>query len=200
MYNTSSSPVLTNVTITGNRAVNGGGMYNNTSSPVLTNVTMAAISECSGGGMFNLNSSASLRIRNSIIWGNAGTNPGIYNNNSSATVTYSIVENGHQATGTDPLFVTPEPAANAPTTAGNYHLQPGSPAIDAGDNGLYPPNTYSAWQTTWLSGLGLPTDLVPPGVFTTRIVPALEKDLGGVNDRIRNGTTGMIIDMGAYEY
>jgi hypothetical protein len=42
MSNGSSSPVLTNVIITGNRSgsIGGGGMYNSSSSPVLTNVTI----------------------------------------------------------------------------------------------------------------------------------------------------------------
>ena len=41
MYNHSSSPTLTNVTISGNTAYNdGGGMYNYSSSPTLINVSM----------------------------------------------------------------------------------------------------------------------------------------------------------------
>jgi hypothetical protein len=149
MYNSdSSSPVLTNVTIAGNTANTGGGMYN-FGSPVLTNVTIAGNTAGGGGGggMYNTGSTAKPRIRNSIIWGNAGTNPGIYNYNSaSTTVTYSIVQGGHAGTGnkpdgTDPLFIDPEPAANAPTTAGNYRLQPGSPAINAGSNSYYSSGT-----------------------------------------------------------
>ena len=34
----------------------------------------------------------------------------------------------------DPAFAAPEPATNAPTTAGDYRLLPGSAAINAGDN------------------------------------------------------------------
>jgi hypothetical protein len=41
MYNRSSSPTLTNVTIAKNTADYGGGMYNDKSSPMLTNVTIA---------------------------------------------------------------------------------------------------------------------------------------------------------------
>ena len=38
----------------------------------------------------------------------------------------------------DPLFVTPVDPATAPTTVGDLHLQVGSPAVDAGNNGLCP--------------------------------------------------------------
>jgi predicted outer membrane repeat protein len=42
MYNSGSSPTLTNVTFSGNNAYNnGGGMYNSGSSPTLTNVTFS---------------------------------------------------------------------------------------------------------------------------------------------------------------
>jgi hypothetical protein len=39
--------------------------------------------------------------------------------------------------------VEPVDPATAPTTAGNLRLQRGSPAIDAGDNGLLPPGVIS---------------------------------------------------------
>src|SRR6266540_4249177 len=54
MYNDTSSPVLTNLTFSGNSADYGGGMYNHNSDPTLTNVTFggnSAIAE--GGGMNN---------------------------------------------------------------------------------------------------------------------------------------------------
>ncbi len=43
----------------------------------------------------------------------------------------------HTGTGnlnSDPHFASPADASNAPTSAGDYYLQLGSPAIDAGDN------------------------------------------------------------------
>ncbi len=53
IYNTYSSPVLTNVTISNNTASsNGGGIYNNSSSPVLTNVTINHNTSSSGGGVY----------------------------------------------------------------------------------------------------------------------------------------------------
>jgi len=65
-------------------------------------------------------------MKNSIAWGN-GTN--IFNGGSgSVTVSYSDVQGGYAGTGNldmDPLFVS--------SSAQDYHLQPGSPCIDAGD-------------------------------------------------------------------
>ena len=60
MYNTSSSPTLTNVTFTGNYARAGGGMYNSNSSPTLTNVTFSGNYANYGGGMNNAGSSPTL--------------------------------------------------------------------------------------------------------------------------------------------
>ncbi len=72
LYNYSSSPTLTNVTISGNTAgsYNGGGLYNYSSSPTLTNVTISGNTAISGGGgIFNFNGS-SPTITNTIFWGN----------------------------------------------------------------------------------------------------------------------------------
>jgi len=59
MYNSYSSPVLTNCTFEGNSAgANGGGMSNSNSSPVLTNCTFSENSADDGGGMYSINSSS----------------------------------------------------------------------------------------------------------------------------------------------
>ena len=71
MYNdASSSPALTNVIISTNTAYNGGGMFNySSSSPVLTNVTVVDnLSDAPGGGIFN--SFSYPKINNSIIYNN----------------------------------------------------------------------------------------------------------------------------------
>jgi hypothetical protein len=173
MYNKSSSPKLTNVTIADNTATSGGGMYNDGSSPVLTNVTISGnkATSGSGGGMSNYDSS-SPQIRNSIIWGNTAENePGIYNSNGSTpAITYSIVQGESPPTGTgnkndDPSFVP-----------GTYTLKAGSPAIDAGNNAYYE------------------SDRTPD-------LSAVTTDLAG-NTRIVDGDSipGAVIDMGAYEY
>jgi hypothetical protein len=182
MYNVSSSPVLTNVTISGNYATShGGGMSNASSSPVLTNVTISDNQAGHfGGGMYNYDSSP--KIRNSIIWGNSGSD-NVYNSGSIPTYAYSLVEglnpsdaqnSGNNMDGTDaandPLFVSPASYPAAPTTAGDYHLQSGSPVINQGGNSF-----YNASQTPDLSDI------------TT--------DRDG-NPRFK----GAAVDMGAYEY
>jgi LPXTG-site transpeptidase (sortase) family protein len=191
MYNSNSSPTLTNVTFSGNSAKFGGGMSNVDSSPTLTNVTFSGNSASyDGGGMFNLfNSSPTLT--NVIMWGDSAPNgPEIYNFfGSTPVITYSDIQgcggsgSWNSACGTDggknidadPLFVDADGADNIPGTADdNLRLQLTSPAIDAGNNSAVP-----AGVTTDLDG-------------TPRFV-----DIPTVPDS-GNGTPP-IVDMGAYE-
>ena len=103
---TSLSPEVMNSTIADNEAGDGGGIYNHSSTPT---------------------------VKNAIVYGNTNTSiPSDPNNisnypDSVTTVDYSCIEDGYP-TGTgnideDPSFVG----------SGDYHLQPGSDAIDAGD-------------------------------------------------------------------
>jgi predicted outer membrane repeat protein len=209
--NANSSPVLTNVAIFGNTTGEafGGGMFNkDNSKPVLTNVTISGNSATGntgsmtgGGGIYNYNDSFP-QIRNSIIWGNtaevgsanigngAGGNPAI---------TYSIVGGGGYPTDgsvdgdgnkdVDPLFVDlkdPATYSPMPNSDGDYSLISGSPAIDAGDNDLYP-------DADAIQGL-LPPSVTLSDTAKTAINAALPYDLGGT-DREKGGA----IDMGAYE-
>jgi hypothetical protein len=81
-------------------------------------------------------------VTNSIIWGNPN---GIYlyDINTSIDINYSDVAGSCSGTGNiniSPLFINPRPPTEAPTAAGNYHLQATSPCIDAGtdDTTNYP--------------------------------------------------------------
>ena len=90
MYNSSSSPTVTNCTFTGNTASSyGGGMYNNYSSPTVTNCTFSGNTAAQrGGGMYN--SSSSPTVTNCTFTGNTASSygGGMYNySNSSPTVT-----------------------------------------------------------------------------------------------------------------
>ena len=132
-----SSPTLTNITISGNRAThgNGGGM-SNSGNPTLYNVTISGNSASgSGGGTYNYDA---ITIQNSILWGNTAPNgTEIFDANTASTVIYSLGAWGYVGTGnldTDPLFRAPIDATSAPTTTGDYRLQAASPAINAGDN------------------------------------------------------------------
>ncbi|RYZ99046.1 MAG: T9SS type A sorting domain-containing protein [Sphingobacteriaceae bacterium] len=96
MYNNSSSPTLINVTISGNTATNGGGMHNSSSSPVLINVSISGnVASANGGGM--INSLSSPVLTNVTISGNsASVGGGMYNNlSSSPKINNSIIYNNN---------------------------------------------------------------------------------------------------------
>jgi Rieske Fe-S protein len=132
-----SNPTLVNVTFVGNAAMEaGGGMLirDGSNDLVLTNVTFSNNSASIGGGIDNGGSPV---IRNTIIWGNTGGE--IVNNGPGIPdVSYSIVQDGFTGTGNldvDPLL---GPLANNGGFTQTMALLPGSPAIDAGDDGVCP--------------------------------------------------------------
>ncbi|NIN94221.1 MAG: hypothetical protein GTO49_04360 [Anaerolineae bacterium] len=108
MYNyDDGSPKLINLTFSGNRAYQGGGMCNDDSTPTLTNVTFSGNSAegglyPGGGGMYNYYSSPTLT--NVTITNNsasAGTQPaggGMYNDHSSPTLV-NVIFSGNSASG-----------------------------------------------------------------------------------------------------
>ncbi|WP_113661166.1 MBG domain-containing protein [Pedobacter nanyangensis] len=88
MYNVSSNPIIANVTLGGNTAVNaGGGMYNVSSNPILTNVIVSGNTTSSaGGGICNISSSP--RLTNVNLVGNkANLGGGMFNNGSNPSLT-----------------------------------------------------------------------------------------------------------------
>ncbi|MCP4711629.1 MAG: hypothetical protein GY869_23675, partial [Planctomycetes bacterium] len=146
MYNALSSAILTNCTFYGNRADYGGGMYNYHNLPILTNCTFYGNrADYEGGGMYNY--TAGPILTNCIFWGDEADGSGneISNNTSSPTLRYCVVQGG-RPDGTsvanitniidkDPLFMDPDGPDNIPGNEDDdFHLQPGSPCIDAGDN------------------------------------------------------------------
>ncbi len=200
IHNVASSTILTNVIITNNTArVAGGGIYNEYSSSLLTNVLIADnkaaygggiatrlhfysdsfmltnVTICNnmgiGGGIYNSDSDFYF-IRNSIIWGNIDSIGSIGNNifdrYNSGNIFFenSLVGGEPLVNGiilnTDPLFED--------TASGDYRLSYCSPAIDAGSNTFYSP------------------DSLP-------VLSAITIDLDS-NPRIYNG----MIDLGAYEF
>ncbi|NOX57267.1 MAG: hypothetical protein GXP29_00215 [Planctomycetes bacterium] len=134
-----SSPPMTNCIFSGNTAASGGGVFNDSgSSPIVANCTISAnAASSSGGGLFSSNNSFPSVI-GSIVWGNT---PDQSNVNSSLFET-SIIQDGlplHGVIDADPLFVDFD---GADGVVGNedddLRVLPGSPAIDAGDNGAIP--------------------------------------------------------------
>jgi hypothetical protein len=167
MYNISSSPTLTNLTFSGNQAVNGGGMFNNYSNPTLRNITFSGNSASDdGGGMYNYilsnpsltnvtfsgnsaqsdgsgmaNTNSNPTLTSVILWGNTPTLSQIYNSSSTPVVTYSDVQGGYSGVGNinaDPLLGAL--ADNGGSTF-THALLAGSPAIDAGSPTCPPPDT-----------------------------------------------------------
>ncbi|MBK9124765.1 MAG: hypothetical protein IPM16_16815 [Chloroflexi bacterium] len=160
IHNTSSGIVtVMSSTLSGNSSDRGGGIFNNNGTLTVVNSVISGNDATSaGGGLFNghwmdvinttiagntqsgVSGIGSTNIRNSVLWGNE-LGP-IY----SAGISNSIVEGGF-AGGTnildaDPLFVAPDLFANAPTTAGDYHVLPLSPARDIGNNASLPADVF----------------------------------------------------------
>lgn len=166
--------------ITGNHAAgSGGGLYlsGDSSEPRVSSSVVADNSaDVSSGGIHNAMGSGfvdvALEVANSIVWGNGG--PGLVDVATiPSVVNHSDVE-GWTGAGTgnidaDPLFVG----------TGNYRLQAGSPARNAGDNASIG-TSFGELDVFDLDGDG---DTAEP-------TPDLD---------LRARIQGQVIDMGAYE-
>ena len=133
MSNNASSPKLTNCVFSGNTAGgHGGGMINSvSSSPTVTNCTFSGnMAGFNGDGIFN-NDNSNPIVTNCIFWGDTPEEISVLA--STPIVTYSDVQGGYpDPNGTnidmDPCFVH--------AAAGDLRIAwPGSPCVDAGDNG-----------------------------------------------------------------
>jgi hypothetical protein len=147
LYLWDSNPLLKNVIINNNSShggsshfYGGGGIFGSGSSPILINITLTDNFDVSGGSGVHFLGNSNPEFINSIIWNNIP--PEIYMDdyNSTILLTYCDVEGGEAAIHIDnnceviwlegnidenPLFIDPD--------NGDYHLQPDSPCIDAGD-------------------------------------------------------------------
>lgn len=134
----------------------------------LTNCTFHGNSAAGigGGAIFGF---ASVRVRNTIFWGNS-PNQLFYKEKNPFNVRYSCIQDGWPGTGNvtgDPMFVN--------SGGADYHLQTGSACSNRGDNAALPKDA-----------MDLDGDL-----NTTEPIPW---DFDG-NPRI----AGNVVDMGAYE-
>ena len=98
MDNSSSSPSLTNVTISDNSAEIGGGMYNmKASSPTLTNVIFSGNSAELGGGMYNRQASSPTLTNVSFNDNSANDKGGAMCNSSSSPTLTNVSFNDNSA-------------------------------------------------------------------------------------------------------
>jgi len=153
--------IFVNCLFSGNQSTGGGSAVylqgdNGGINPTLINCTVA------GNRNAGIHSNSTPAISNCIVWGNGGTAV-----MGSAVFTNSLIQGanpgGSNLNGTllsnNPLFFNQISAASAPTTAGDYRLQPASPAIDAGDN------AFLAGITTDLYGNTRQLGTVDMGVY-----------------------------------
>ncbi|MCB9857765.1 MAG: hypothetical protein H6818_18940 [Phycisphaerales bacterium] len=137
---------ITNTIISGNLGPNG---ITNKGTLTLVNSTLAGNHGGTGAGIYTSATGHSTVI-NSLIWGNAVATESQVDCDGTLDVSYTGIEGGVAGiTGagtindnggnqffsdTDPVFVNPIDATNAPTTDGDYHLAADSVAIDQGSN------------------------------------------------------------------
>jgi len=123
----------------------GGGINNQTGGTVtLINCTIANNEAVYGGGL--MNSASSATAHNTIVWGNKAATDANEHNIWGGNFFYSLIEgkdfgnnnnlNGTLGTNSDPRFAY----VGDPTLTGpfRYGLLLGSPAINKGDNNIFP--------------------------------------------------------------
>ena len=162
IYNREGNPVLTNCIFSGNSTNNNGGAVFNNNSPKLTNCTFGGNSAKIAGGIYNDNSGFNCNptLTNCIFWDNRDSGEAANSaqiHGSVSAVTYSCIQDadpndqsvyaGLGNIDDNPCFVklgcwtdpnnpnakTGSHDPNAIWVEADYHLQPHSPCIDAGD-------------------------------------------------------------------
>jgi parallel beta-helix repeat protein len=191
-------PTLANCIFSSNTAQRtGGGMSNDFfCSPTLTNCTLSGNSAGSlGGGVHNFNRSSAI-LTNCILWADTAANGAeiALTDTAQLTISYSDVQGAQAATHVGPgctlnwgaTNIDDDPdfadANNPDLNLRDYHLRPGSPCIDTGDNNSLPADAAD------LDGDGNTAEHIP-------------WDLDG-RPRIVDGDCNdtEILDMGAYEF
>ncbi len=161
LYILNSNIRMENLVISGNKAtISGGGIKLGGGYAYLVNSTVVGNSAAEGAGLY-VNVGAGMEIRNSILWANRASSGNLeaqqltHHLFGGYFVAHSSNIEGFTPSGSnlsaDPLFYSTIEAANAPTTAGDFHLYGGSSLIDRGDSAL-------------LDGLSIDADGAPRSV------------------------------------
>ena len=123
-----SDVLVTNCIFTANGAAGqGGGISNVWSDLVATHCTFSGnTAEISAGAIMSMGVGSTTTVTNCILWSDVGGE--LDTGFATLLVTYSDIQGGWDGEGNidaDPLFTG---------AAGDFHLAPGSPCIDAGTN------------------------------------------------------------------
>jgi hypothetical protein len=144
MFATAGTITVTNVTIARNNAFRGGGIYgqNDARINVLNSTVYTNSASSAAGGIWNntAGAAANVTLKNTIVAGNNNQVSGVLNCDGPAmrTLGHNLIGDGtciSPAAG-DLQNADPKlgPLANNGGIGGSYLPQPGSPAIDGGDN------------------------------------------------------------------
>ncbi|MDX9954108.1 MAG: putative Ig domain-containing protein [Anaerolineae bacterium] len=195
MYNHNiTGPILTNGLFMANTATRGGAIYNYRTTIDLINVTFTQNSASEGGALYSTFDRGPY-LKNAILWGDTATlGPEIFTNYGSAStfVSYSDVQGcGGSGAGWD-LACGTDNGSNidadphfVDASGGNLHLQPASPAIDAGINAAVPITVttdlddnrrFADVPTVPDTGAGTPP-IVDMGAYETQANVMLEKSV-----------------------
>ena len=138
-FGANSSPILTNLLFSGNRASNsGGGLVNFNGSPTLRQVTFSGnIAGTSGGGMRNSGSSVPV-LTNVIFKGNQATNGGGLSSDNSNPLLINVIFTGNRAISqggaienrtNSPTLINVTLSGNSADSGGVIYNNGSSPAI-----------------------------------------------------------------------
>jgi hypothetical protein len=143
VYTDNLTTDITNSLISGNSANFGAGGIDGGGDVTVTNSTIVANIGGSAGGIAVF--TGAVILNNSLVLGNSGPTPNvdagggiILNSSAYGFATGESTGNTFVGRFIDDVFVAPEPATNAPTSAGNYRLSINSPAVNSGDNTRVP--------------------------------------------------------------
>ncbi|GHA45737.1 hypothetical protein GCM10007103_28560 [Salinimicrobium marinum] len=140
MVNYDSSPQLVSVIITNNLAIDhwAGGMFNAHSSPKLINVSIVDNWAPNDAAMYN--GSSVPEFYNSIVWGGIKLSLG-----GNYIAQYSLIQdNNNTSNGNIDATGLVEADIFADPGNGDFSLKTASPAINSGNNGLFPGDLQNA--------------------------------------------------------